>query len=117
VIAGGGRFMQNIVLEDFDLSIMATLAEKATSLLAKVKTLEGQLTTKPADLQNESEKLIKAAWKVAESWSGSYAGYHSELYYRDFEKPPLDDRFSPEWGGLRGIPDGWQAREPEEVKN
>ena len=96
---------------------MATLAEKSILLLAKVKTSEGQLTAKLSDLQSESEKLIKAAWKVAESWSGSYAGYHSELYYRDFEKPPLDDRFSPEWGGINGIPHGWQPREPEEVKN
>lgn len=43
-------------------------------------------------------------------------GYHSELYYRDFVPPPLENSFSPEWGGLHGIPAGWQKRPADDVK-
>lgn len=41
---------------------------------------------------------------------------HGNLYYGRFEEPPLGKRFSVEWGGIRGIPDGWRDRKPEEVK-
>jgi hypothetical protein len=43
-------------------------------------------------------------------------GYHAELYYRNFEPPPLEATFSPEWGGINGIPSGWQKRSADEVK-
>jgi hypothetical protein len=41
---------------------------------------------------------------------------HGNLYYGRFAEPPLGKRFSVEWGGIRGIPDGWRDRKPEEVK-
>jgi hypothetical protein len=65
---------------------MVNLKEIAVSLLAKPVT--------------------EATEKITESWSGSSMGYHSELYYRDFERPPLGAEFSPEWGGINGIPVG-----------
>jgi hypothetical protein len=43
-------------------------------------------------------------------------GYHHELYYGDFEKPPLGDYFNVEWGGVNGLPEGWVPRKPDEVK-
>lgn len=63
-----------------------------------------------------SEKLLKACNKVAESWSGSFAGYHGRLYYRNFVAPPMHDRFSIEWGGIHGISDGWAERDADDVK-
>lgn len=68
------------------------------------------------DLQKASERLGKATEQIGESWSGSALGYHSELHYGNFQKPPLNARFSPEWGGINGLPDGWRARTTEEVK-
>jgi hypothetical protein len=67
-------------------------------------------------LQQNCAAITKATEKIAESWSGSSMGYHSELYYRYFERPPLGAEFSPEWGGIHGIPAGWQKRSPDEVK-
>jgi hypothetical protein len=61
-------------------------------------------------------KVTAATETVGESWSGSSFGYHSELYFRDFERPPLGAGFSPEWGGVHGVPAGWQKRSPDEVK-
>jgi len=95
---------------------MATLPNIATALLGKVKTLEEELTAKLGDLQAACDKLSEAASKVEESWSGSSLGYHSELHYGSFERPPLQSRFDPEWGGINGLPGGWAARTPDEVK-
>jgi hypothetical protein len=38
------------------------------------------------------------------------------MYFRDFATPSLRQRFSGEWGGIRGIPDGWEEKQPEQVK-
>ncbi len=43
-------------------------------------------------------KLIEIADKVGKSWSGSWLGYHSRVYYRNLEPPPPGARFSQEWG-------------------
>jgi uncharacterized protein YoxC len=95
---------------------MASLTETASALLAKVKTLEADLSGKLSDIQKKDEKLSMATQEVGESWSGSALGYHSELHFGDFQSPPLGDRFSPEWGGINGLPDGWRARTADEVR-
>lgn len=82
---------------------MPSLTETATSLLAKVKALEKGLSAQLGDLQKQSEKLSKAAQEVGESWSGSAIGYHSELHFGNFQKPPLGARFSPEWGRSKRV--------------
>jgi hypothetical protein len=95
---------------------MASLTETAVSLLAKVKALEGELSAKLSEVQKASEKLTKATQQIGESWSGSALGYHSELHFGNFEKPPLRAGFSPEWGGINGMPDGWRPRTADEVR-
>jgi predicted nucleotide-binding protein len=42
--------------------------------------------------------LIKVAEKVGRSWSGSWLGYHSRVYYKDLVPAPPGARFSVEWG-------------------
>ena len=44
------------------------------------------------------DKLMKAAEEVGKSWSGSWLGYHSRIYYKDFQPVPPGARFSIEWG-------------------
>jgi hypothetical protein len=95
---------------------MASLTETAILLLAKVKALEERVSPTLGDLQKRSEKLTEAAREIGESWSGSALGYHSELHFRDFAKPPLGGSFSPEWGALNGVPDGWEPRTADEVR-
>lgn len=67
-------------------------------------------------LKKQCDRLFEAAAGLSNSWSGSWLGYHSELYYGDFVNPRLSDRFDPEWGGIHGIPSGWHPRKAEEVK-
>lgn len=95
---------------------MSNLKEVSAALLAKVKELQETLSPELAQIEKSSLAVNKATQRIAPSWSGSWMGYHSELYYRDFAPPPLENRFSPEWGGINGIPPGWQKRSPDEVK-
>lgn len=47
---------------------------------------------------DEADALIESAAKIAKSWSGSWLGYHSRVYYENFETPPAGAVFSQEWG-------------------
>lgn len=42
--------------------------------------------------------LERAAKELGKSWSGSWLGYHSRVYYENFQAPPPGARFSQEWG-------------------
>lgn len=44
------------------------------------------------------EKLAENAQKVGKSWSGSWFGYQSRVYYKDLTIPPPGAHFSSEWG-------------------
>lgn len=62
------------------------------------------------------EKLFEAGNKLERTFSGSWAGFHGKLYFGKFQVPSSDNRFSVEWGTLRGMADGWEEKSPEEVK-
>lgn len=44
------------------------------------------------------EQLQAAVDVFAKSFSGSWLGYHSRIYYKDFQPPALGANFSREWG-------------------
>ena len=46
----------------------------------------------------ELDALEKAATTIGKSWSGSWLGYHSKIYYADFQSPPPGAVFNQEWG-------------------
>ena len=46
----------------------------------------------------ELDALEKAATIIGKSWSGSWFGYHSKVYYVNFQPPPPGAVFSQEWG-------------------
>ena len=94
-----------------------SLSDSARSLLAKVLEHAKAQRAALSAIQAGAHALLKAANRVGESWSGSNFGHHGELYYADFQKPPLGAIFSVEWGTLHGIPPNWNARAPEDVKN
>lgn len=54
--------------------------------------MSAKLDTVPLD------RLTKAAEGIAKSWSGSWFGYHSRVYYKDLLPVPPGARFSMEWG-------------------
>jgi predicted nucleotide-binding protein len=94
----------------------AQFSQAASSLLARIKAQETNVNQVVRELVPQAKKWIEAGTSLVRTWTGSYCGYHCELYFRDFERPSLRERFSPEWGGIKGIPDGWALRSHEEVK-
>lgn len=44
------------------------------------------------------DRLTEAANEIGRAWSGSWLGYHSRVYYADFQVPPPGAAFSQEWG-------------------
>ncbi|EGG4027033.1 hypothetical protein FOI26_22870, partial [Salmonella enterica] len=51
------------------------------------------------DEENEGlDELTGVIEDVSKSFSGSWLGYHSCVYYRGFNRPPAGAVFSPEWG-------------------
>ena len=51
-----------------------------------------------ADFSESLDKIKEAANQVGKSWSGSWLGYHSCVYYERFAEPPTGARFSQELG-------------------
>lgn len=81
-------------------------------------TNDFQLNNKAAisSVLSRSKKLRESCSRVESSWSGSYVGWHSRMYYHDFAVPAYYERFSPEWGNINGLPDGWEEKQTEDVK-
>ncbi|MFK5895256.1 MAG: nucleotide-binding protein [Pseudomonadota bacterium] len=66
----------------------------STELFKIANTLDPYIEFK----SDEVDTLIEAATSVGKSWSGSWLGYHSRVYYENFETPPAGAEFSQEWG-------------------
>lgn len=49
------------------------------------------------------EKIKNVANEVGKSWSGSWIGYQSRIYYKDFSLVPAGAHFSSEWGVYQNI--------------
>jgi uncharacterized protein (TIGR02391 family) len=81
-----------------------------------VREFRGRYTKDLEQMLKLSEKLLEVCEKIENSWSGSFAGWHAKMYFRDFQAPSIYERFSGEWGGINGIPDGWEEKKPEEVR-
>jgi predicted nucleotide-binding protein len=73
------------------------------------------------DVAKPISDLEEAAQQIGRSFSGSWQGYHSRVYYAGFSPPPPGAHFSQEWGlmdnfasslGSRG---DWREYEPEVV--
>lgn len=76
------------------------------------------------DIAEPISKLIKAVSQIDKTFSGSWIGYHANVYYEGFKPPPAGVHFNAEWGlGGPGNPFGsgnskdWREYTPEEVKN
>jgi predicted nucleotide-binding protein len=54
-----------------------------------------------AQIKSVLERLKEAADGLGRSWSGSWIGYHSRVYYADFQVPPKGAVFSAEWGLMK----------------
>jgi hypothetical protein len=84
-------------------------------LYRRVEEHEHTFQDTVSKLREQADCMLAAARKVGESWSGSCMGYHTALYFGNFEKPG-NNRFNVEWGCSHGTPQGWHERQPDDVK-
>lgn len=70
--------------------------EELFSLSEKLKVAAA--TGEGSEIRNPLVTLENAALTVGRSFSGSWQGYHSRVYYADFSPPPPGAHFSQEWG-------------------
>ena len=73
------------------------------------------------DIQTPMDLLWNAAQQVGDASSGSWIGYHANVYYKDLQPPPPGAHFSREWGGMetyaRASTKGeWVECDPSEIK-
>lgn len=66
-------------------------------------------------LIRNAARLKDVSQQISRSWSGSFAGWHGNMYFRNFEVPALNRKFSGEWGAINGLPLGWEEKQPEVV--
>ena len=72
------------------------------------------------EISRPLEDLKSAAEETAKASSGSWLGYHANVYYRDLQPPPPGGHFNSEWGMARSalLPSSsadWVVYNPEDV--
>ena len=68
-------------------------------LFGLARQLEAAAEMGNAEVIEQPLKALKdAAHQVERAFSGSWLGYHSRVYYKDFVPPPPGANFSQEWG-------------------
>jgi len=84
---------------------MNSLSDKSLSLAERLEARckEWKLSKLVLGL----EKLREAAKEIGKSWSGSWIGYHSRVYYANFQLPPTGTHFS----SSTGFETGWGTRD------
>ncbi len=64
--------------------------------------------------------LEEASTDVGKSFSGSWLGYHANVYYADLERPPPGAHFSQEWGLEQtfslGTTGDWREYNPDQIE-
>lgn len=60
-------------------------------------------------------RLSESEQRFAKAWSGSNLGFHSCVYYKNFQPPPPGVHFSAEWGFIRGTTGEWVEFPRDEV--
>lgn len=73
------------------------------------------------DVSQPLSALNNAVAEVGRAFSGSWLGYHSRVYYENFQPPPPGAHFSQEWGlmdtyGSMGSKGHWREYPFEDVK-
>ena len=73
-----------------------------------------------SDVQNTLKLLKQAAREIGKSSSGSWCGYHANIYFEGLRPPPKNAHFSPEWGLMAAPSNGtlgvWTEFDPDDVQ-
>jgi hypothetical protein len=73
-----------------------SLIDELLSMAARLEEIASKLDGK--EVGNPVDDLEKASLKIGKAASGSFLGYHADVYYKDLLPPPPGAHFSVEWG-------------------
>jgi len=85
-------------------------------ILEKIKEHITQLDGKASSFQESAKKITSVCSMIGKSWSGSSFVPHAKLFFTDFKEPKVSQRFNIEWGLIYGLPDGWEEKNDEEIR-
>jgi len=74
------------------------------------------LGEKASVFKNNAKKVTEACRLIGKAWSGSSLVGHAKYFFHDFQEPQTTERFSIEWGLIRGVPNGWEEKSDEEIR-
>lgn len=93
------------------------LSQELTGIVEKLEALANDKEFN--HIISIADGLQDASERIGKSWSGSCLGYHANVYYCDFCKPPIGAYFSVEWGLKTALGDGtkgnWIEHDPDRV--
>lgn len=75
--------------------------KKLKKAYEKLQTLNKDIYNIQNDLESKiifTDRVYNICISLSDASSGSWLGYHSNIYYKGFETPPQHAFFSPEWG-------------------
>lgn len=90
--------------------------DEVEALLASLEEARARVTAEIDAGLKRGGDLRDGVRTVADSSSGSWLGWHSRMYYGDYEEPPVAESWDPEWGGIHGFSDRWSERSQAEVQ-
>ena len=93
----------------------ATL-EQLDLLIAQLAHAQSELAGEIRNALHRGEQLREAVRDVGASSSGSWIGWHSRMYYGNYEEPAVAETWDSEWGGIHGFSDLWRERSLAEVQ-
>ena len=91
--------------------------EQVDNVLVEIETAQHELKS---DLQTGftlGQRLRDACSQIAMASSNSWAGWHSRMYYGNWDEPPVHETWDIEWGGLNGYADEWHECSQREVQD
>lgn len=99
---------------------MSDVLEEVDGFLVEI---EKHLQARDPKKESVLVRVITACETLNASWSGSWLGYQSRVYYRGFSRPPVGAHFSSDWGfetlGGIGLPEctvgDWVEYSNEEI--
>jgi predicted nucleotide-binding protein len=116
--------------DELVISLMKIVVESASAIVStavvELEALSDELTqivqkARAGDRDTTLTRLQHAAEKVGHAWSGSWIGYHANVYYHEFQSPQPGDHFSAEWGlmnvGHSDAATGWDEYRPDDVRS
>ncbi len=97
-----------------------SLIDELLSMATRLDEIASKLEER--EIGNPIDRLEKTCLDFGKAASGSWFGYHANIYYKDFQAPPPGAHFSVEWGresayGIsRGTEGEWYECNPDGVR-